>query len=163
MFERLFPSTIDNTYRGQGIAAWLLALIVLVKVLMGLNVAGLNPFVSNQFVLRVADHIPIDSYGDEAAATVTFLFACWGLALLTLSSMCALILFRYRAAIPMAYLLLLIEQVGRKGLSIVYPVARAVPPGEISSGVIINWGLTVALALGFILAMTPGRRVQKGR
>lgn len=158
MLERLFPKTVDNTYRGRSAAIWLLAAIVLIKGLMGLNVAGLNPFVSNQFVLRVADHIPIDSYGDEAAAAVTFMFAAWGLALLTLSLFCAVVLVRYRAAIPMAYLLLLIEQAGRKGLSFLYPVARGVPLGEISSGVVINWLLTVGLALGLILALSPGRR-----
>lgn len=157
MFSRLFPRQIDNAYRGPALAIWLLAPVVLVKALMGLNVAGLNPFVSNRFVLRVADSIPIDTYPADAAATVMFLFACWGLALLVLSLLGALVLIRYRAMIPLMCLLLALEQIGRKGLSLLYPVARAVPDGALSSGALINWALSGALVMSLVLSLTVAR------
>lgn len=164
MFRRLFPKQIDNTYRGLVIALWLLAPLVIVKFLMGLNVAGLNPWVDNRYILQSVDQLPLDTYGAQAASAAVFLFSCWGLALLLLSSLGALALVRYRAAIPLIYLVLSIEQIGRKGLSLIHPFVRAVEPGSFSPGVIINWALTAALVIGLVLSLVAPRadRVRGG-
>ena len=126
MLGRIFPKQIDNDYRGYKLAIWLLVPIVLLKFFMGLNVAGLNPWISNRFVAKTADGIPLETFGAEAASTVMFLFASWGLILLVLSLLGIVVLIRYRAMVPLMYLLLSIEQFGRMGISLVSPIVKAV-------------------------------------
>ena len=157
MFNRLFPKQIDNDYRGHVLAMWLLVPLVALKFLMGLNVAGLNPWVESRFVAQTADGIPLETFGVEAASTVMFMFASWGLALLVLSLLGALALLRYHAMIPLVYLLLSIEQFGRKWIATVNPIVRSAPSDGISFGLLINWGLMAALAVGLLLSLVPSR------
>ncbi|MBP6014634.1 MAG: hypothetical protein KBA31_20570 [Alphaproteobacteria bacterium] len=165
MPSRLFPPRIDNDYRGHRLAIWLLAPIMLVKFLMGLNVAGLNPWISNRWIIQIADRIPIESYGAEAASTVMFLFASWGLMLFVLSSLGIAVLIRYRAMIPLMYLLLLIEQFGRAGIiSRANPIVRAVKTGDLSFAFLINWGFVALLAIGFALSLGgAGEAISEGK
>jgi hypothetical protein len=153
MLSRIFPRQFDNDYRGHWLAIWILVPIVLLKLLMGFNVAGLNPWISNRFVAQTADGIPLDTFGAEAASTVMFLFASWGLGLLILSLLGIVVLIRYRAMIPLMFLLLSIEQIGRKGIALFSPIVRAVETEGISFGVLINWGLTAALVIGLVLSL----------
>lgn len=154
MIERLFPAQIDNAYAGFGLAIWLLIPIVAMKLLMGLNVAGLNPWVKNREIMTTADGIPIESYSPDAASTAVFLFACWGLALFVLSLLGVIVLVRYRAMIPLMYLLLAIEQIGRKGISWANPIVRSGSGDGVSAGALINWGLSAALIVGLALSLT---------
>lgn len=153
MFIRLFPKQIDNTYQGYALAIWLFVPLVLVKLLMGLNVAGLNPWVSNRYIAQSFDLIPLDTFSAEAASTVMFMFAAWGLALFVLSLLGVVVLIRYRAMIPLIYLLLAIEQFGRRGILTMSPVERAVEIHGITAALLINWGLMAALAIGFGLSL----------
>lgn len=153
MLSRLFPKAFDNAYRGHWLAIWILVPIVLMKFLMGVNVAGLNPWVANRDVLISADGVPVDTFGPEAASIVVFLFASWGLGLLALSSLGILVLIRYRAMIPLMYLLLSIEQLGRKAISYVSPIIRPVATDGVSVGALINWGLSAGLVVGLILSL----------
>jgi hypothetical protein len=154
MFGRLFPPQIDNNYRGYGFAIWILVPILLMKFLMGLNVAGLNPWISNRQIAQTADGIPLESFGAEAASTVMFLFASWGLILFVFSLLGIVVLIRYRAMIPLMYLLLSIEQIGRTGIiSRANPIVRAVETGEFSVGFLVNWGFVAALAIGLALSL----------
>jgi hypothetical protein len=157
MLGRIFPKRIDNAYRGSVLAIWILVPVVILKFLMGANVAGLNPWIDNREILRTADAIPIDSYGAEAASAVVFLFSAWGLALLALSVMGVVVLIRYRAMIPLMYFLLAFEQLGRKALSEIHPVVRSVEAGGGHAGFWINWGLSAALVIGFILSLAARR------
>jgi len=155
MISRMFPSQFDNDYRGHWLAIWILVFLVGSKLFMGVNVSGLNPWVSTEFVLTNADSIPIETFGAQERSLVLFLFSAWGLALFVLSLLGLLVLVRYRAMIPLMYLLLGIEQLGRKALSLAHPIARAVEPGAISTGVLINWGFVAALVVGFFLSLAP--------
>ncbi len=154
MFGRIFPRQIDNAYRGHAAAVWLLAATVLGKLLMGANVAGLNPWLSNRFVLKDADHIAIDTFGAEAASSVMFSFASWGLALLVLSLLGVAVLIRYRAMIPLMFLLLSIEHFGRWEIARLNPIVRTVRGQGFSSGALsINYAFMAMLALGLVLSL----------
>jgi hypothetical protein len=157
MIGRIFPAQFDNDYRGHWLAIWLLGFLVLSKLFMGLNVAGLNPWVSSEYVLKNADAIPVETFNADVQSLVLFLFSAWGLALFVLSLLGLLVLVRYRAMIPLMYLLLAIEQIGRKVLATAHPITRAVEPGAISTGVLINWGFTAALVVGLLLSLAPSR------
>ncbi len=158
MLKRLFPKQIDNNYQGHTFAIWLLVPLVLIKLAMGVNVAGLNPWVSNRMVAQTADRIPLDTFSPEVASLVMLLFAAWGLALFVLSLLGVVVLIRYRAMIPLMYVLLSIEQFGRKGIALVSPIVRTVETDGLSAGALINWGLTAALAVGLVLSLAAPRR-----
>jgi len=158
VLSRLLPRQLDNTYQGYALALWLMVPIVAVKFLMGVNVAGLNPWINNRDVLRTVDGIPLDTFGAGAASTVVLLFASWGLALLLLSVLGIAALLRYRAMIPLMYLMLAIEQIGRTGFLRLNSTARAVEPGVVSPGTLINWGLAAALVIGLVLSLAAPRR-----
>jgi hypothetical protein len=158
MLLRLFPKTIDNRLAGHPGALWLLIPVLILKTLMGFNVAGLNPFTSSRNILISADGVPLDSYGAEAASHMVFMFAAWGLALLTICLFGWIALIRYRAMIPLACLMLAIEQIGRKGLAHLHPtVTSGAAEDGLSPAFWINAGLSSALALAFALSLWPRR------
>lgn len=161
MLSRLFPRQIDNTYQGHVLAIWLFVPVVLLKTLMGFNVAGLNPLVSSRFILQNADGVPVDTFPAQAASIAVFLFASWGLGLLVLALLSILALVRYRAMLPLMYLALAVEQVGRKVLSAIH---LPPPPAHdgISASAAINWGLSAALVLGLVLSLLHTRRSTPG-
>jgi hypothetical protein len=159
MLGRLFPKQMDNTYRGYWLAVWLFVPLVLVKLIMGFNVAGLNPWVSNRFVLINADGVPLDTFAAEPASLVVFLFSSWGLSLLLLSLLSVLALMRYRAMIPLMYLVLTVEQLGRKVMLVVNPLIKSVETQGIAPGTLVNWGLIAGLVIGLVLSLlTPQSR-----
>jgi len=157
MLSNLLPTQIDNGYRGHALAIWLLIPIVLMKLFMGVNVAGLNPWISSRFVLQNADGIPVDTFPVEVASVAVFLFASWGLSLLVISLLGVVVLIRYRAMIPLMFLLLSIEQIGRKGLAMLHLVPSEAE-GGVSLGLLINWGLSAALVIGLILSLVSVRK-----
>ncbi len=151
MLELLFPRQIDNSYRGQWLAIWLLVPVVLMKAAMGFNVAGLNPWVSSRFIIHAADGVPIDTFPANAAALLVFMFQAWGLALLMLALLGLVALVRYRALLPLMILSLGAEQVGRTAISM---MSLPPDPGQaVSVGAMINWGLSGALVLALILSL----------
>jgi hypothetical protein len=158
MLGQIFPKQIDNIYRGYWLAVWLLAPIVLVKAAM-----GLNSIINTRLVIESADKIPLDTYGAGAAATIIFLFKAWGLCLLLLSLLGALALIRYRAMVPLVYLLLLIENAGRKVMTLLDPlptVASSAEPPSLS--LMINLALITALLIGFALSLGTPRTAAEG-
>src|SRR5206468_3350683 len=120
MLQRLFPAQLDNTYRGSRIAIWLLVPIVLAKLAIGGNV-----MIQTRMVATNADGIPLDSYNAAGAQAVLAFFALWGLGQAILALLGVLALIRYRSMIPLIYLVLLIEQLGRKALFLAKPIAHA--------------------------------------
>jgi len=159
VLDRIFPRQFDNTYRGHWLAIWLLVPIAVVKLIMGINVSGLDPLISTVEIMKTADRVPLDRFGAEAASWVVFLFSSWALGLLLFSALTLLALIRYRAMVPLMYLVLTIEQLGRKGLQLIHPIVSVHEPvrkaveGGLSAGALINWGLTAGLVIGLLLSL----------
>jgi len=145
MLDRVLPPYIDNTYRGHGLALWLFIPVVILKLLMSLGAIfnGAN-------VLRLADGIPLDSYGAAGASTVVSLFAAWGLLHLVIVMLCLLALRRYRAMVPFMLGLLLTEHLIRKQLILAFlPIARvATTPGRV-----VNAALLILMVAGLVLSL----------
>ncbi|MBZ5538341.1 MAG: hypothetical protein LAO31_20505 [Acidobacteriia bacterium] len=95
MFNQLLPQHIDNTYLGHKLALWLFALVVSVMITQSVLVVF-----TGYSTVRNADGIPLDVYTPAAAQTVVALFALRALSGLIISLLCALVLLRYRSAIP---------------------------------------------------------------
>lgn len=156
MLARLFPRRIDNAYDGRVVAVWLLALLALVKLVQGANVAGLNPWVSSRRVLETADRVPVGAFPAEAAAHLVFLFASWGLGIFLLGLLAVVVLVRYRAMIPLMYLLLLVEQLGRKVLTTIHLQRPFLSP-SLSAASLINWAFLAAIVVGLSLSVSRRR------
>jgi hypothetical protein len=156
MLNRLFPRQFDNSYQGYSVAIWLLVPLVLVKLAM-----GANSLINTRMVAMGADKIPIDSFGPEGAATVIFLFRGWALGLLLLSLLGLVALIRYRSMIPLMFLVLGIEQVGRRVIQWMDPIPHAATSGGVSIAFTINLVLSCAVLIGFALSLaTPPRTVR---
>lgn len=156
MLARLFPRQIDNEFTGRVLAIWLLVPLALMKLLQGANVAGLFGPGRSRHILETADKVPVGTFPDEAASHLVFLFAAWGLGVFLLGLLGILVLVRYRAMIPLTYLLLLIEQVGRKMQSMVH-LDRPFLSLAASAANLINWGFLLTLVVGLLLSLYPRR------
>jgi hypothetical protein len=156
MLGRLFPRQIDNDYRGHWLAIWLLVPLALMKLVQGANVAGFNPLISSRHILETADRVPVDTYGAEAASYLVFAFAAWGLNIFVLGLLGIIVLVRYRAMIPLVFLFLLIEQLGRKTLSMIH-LDRPFFSAELSPANLINWVFLAAIVIGLALSLCSPR------
>ena len=155
MFSLLFPKVIDNKYRGQWLALVFFAPVLLLKIMMGFNVAGFNPALEVRDILQDVDGIPLDTYSTAAATDLVFFANAWGLSLFTICLVGVIALIRYRAMIPIAILLLTVEQVGHKAMAIAESGLGVGP--DMSAGNIINWVLSAALVLALALSMMRRR------
>jgi hypothetical protein len=161
MLGRLFPRSLTNAYQGSWVAVWLLAPVLIIKTLMGFNFSGLNPLINVGEILQSVDGVPLDTFSDEAAAAVMNSAHAWGVALFALCLFVWLILVRYRAGLPVAILVLLIEQVGRSGAGSLRAITEeAAGSATPTAGALINLGLSAALAIAFVLSLLPVRRLQ---
>ena len=147
MLNRIFPRQIDNNYRGHWLAIWLFVPVVLMELAM-----GANSIINTRLVAMSADGIPLDRYGTGGADAVIALFALAGLFRVLLALQGVVVLIRYRAMIPLMYLLLLILQLGSKALLLVHPVARSgVPSAQLGSAFIL--AILAMLVIGFVLSL----------
>jgi hypothetical protein len=142
----LFPRSIDNQYRGRKVALWLLGALVLVKGLMGLNC-----IFNGYTVATTADGIPLSTFTPAGANAVVAFLGVWGFELLLLSLLGVLALVRYRAMVPLMFLLLFVEQAGRRAIFSAMPIASSGDVPALSINTVIC-GLTL---LGMVLSLWP--------
>ena len=154
MFTRILPKQADNVYGGRKLAVWLLAVFVLVKFLQGAT----STFYTH-LALTGADAIPLDNYNAAGAQAVISLFALLGLYIMVFALPTIGALVRYRALVPLMYLLWLIEEVSKIVILSMNPIARST---SLPSGVIVNRVLLAVLVLGFLLSlMRPPRKSER--
>lgn len=144
MLDRLLPRAIDNDYRGQKAALWLLGLLLLMKTAM-----GLNSIINGYKVASSADGIPLDTYPAAAASTIVALFGIWGLGHFMMCLIGILVLARYRSMVPFIFALFLLEHLARKSILRLHPIVRTGnPPASL-----INLALLALMIAGLALSM----------
>src|SRR5262245_19710128 len=119
MIERVFPRQIDNTYRGHWLGLVLLAVFALLKLVM-----SVNSIINTRSVATGADGLALDSYGTGGADAVLLLFAIVAVGQLVMALLTVTVLVRYRAMVPLMYLLLLADHIGRRLLVALSPIER---------------------------------------
>lgn len=140
----VLPESLDNRFRGRLLALWLFGPVLVVKT--GI---ALGTIFNGRAAAQSADGIPLDRFGADGAEAVVALFAIWGLAQLVLCGLGILALVRYRAMVPLLFLLLLLEQLARKGILMVKPIVRSgTPPGAL-----INLSLLGLMVVGVALSL----------
>ena len=140
--NRFFPQPIDNRYSGSKIALWLFGLIVLIHIVQSVLI-----IVNGHSVAQSADGIPLETYAPAAAQTLLAILAVSSLRRLFISLMCAVVLFRYRSAVPLMFVVLGLNYLGGQVIFQFIPIVRVgTPPGVVVN--LIMFGLTiVGLAL----------------
>lgn len=124
MLNRLLPAQLDNEFRGYKAAIWIFALITVMK--LGL---GLVHIFSADGGAQTLSHIPLDGYSAGAAQNVVGLFARIGLEQLLLGAIFVVVLLRYRALIPLMFLLALVAQASAFAVAAWKPLSLTVSPG----------------------------------
>jgi predicted neutral ceramidase superfamily lipid hydrolase len=146
MLERIFPKQFDNVFGGHFLAVWLFGATALMELAM-----GANALLNTRTVAASADGIPIDQYVNGGAQAVVALFALAGLFRLLLALQSLLVLVRYRAMIPLMFLIWLVLHLGSKGLVLLHPVARSgVSSAQLGSFFV--YAIIAMLILGFALS-----------
>lgn len=144
MLHRLFPDRIDNTFRGNVVALWLFVPIVLMKVALSLA----HIFRADGGAQSVST-IPLDTYPSGAAQNIVAVFARMGLEQLLVGALLVIVLIRYRAMIPLIYLLLVLQYVAHEGIIRMKPLVLAGTSGARTVALVMA-GLIVA---GLILSI----------
>jgi hypothetical protein len=142
MWKRIFPEHFDNRYRGQKFALWLLYPITFLNLAIALG------SIFSKDSGAQADGIPLDTFGPGGAAAVIRVGAILGLASLLLGVFYVLALVRYRSMIPLMYVLLVVDYLGRRGIAWMKPYLHlaATPAGY------VNLGLFALSIVGLILS-----------
>jgi hypothetical protein len=137
MFDKFLPQPIDNKYSGSKIALWLFGLIVFVHILQSVMV-----IVNGYSIARSADGIPLENYPAAAAQTILAIFMVASLRRLIISLICAVVLVRYRSAVPLMFVVLGLSYLGGQVIFQFVPIVRVgTPPGVVMN--LVMFGLTV--------------------
>ena len=154
MLEKLFPGQIDNDYRGYKIALVLLGLVASVRMLQSVMM-----IFNGHATVTGADGIPLDAYTADAAQTVLGLFAQVSLWRLLVSLLAIVVLVRYRAAVPLMFVLFIASFLGALAIAQFIPLARVGP----APGMIVNRVMFGIMLIGLVLSlMTPRSKQARG-
>jgi hypothetical protein len=149
VLNRIFPRQFDNAYRGHWLALVILALLLFLRLAqMGLTLA--DPVL----VMRGPDGILFDTFNQPAQAAFTYVFRLLGLLNVIVCLIGVLALVRYRAMVPLIYLVLVLLFGGQKIVGLLYPIPRAPE----APGALIVFGMIAATLLGLFLSLLERRK-----
>jgi hypothetical protein len=103
--------------------------------------------VNGHSIAQSADGIPLETYPAAAAQTIVAIFMVSSLRRLIISLICVVVLFRYRSAVPLMFVVLGLNYLGGEVIFQFVPMVRVgTPPGVVVN--LIMFGFTiVGLAL----------------
>ena len=117
IINNLLPQQIDNTYQGKAIS-----LIVFIPLTMVTIARSLIHIFSTDGGAQSIATIPLDSYSFEASQAVVTMFALWGLSQFLLAAVFLLTILRYRSLLPLMYMIVFIEYIGRHIIMTLLPI-----------------------------------------
>ena len=148
MLKRILPERIDNRYRGHPLALWLFVLVALQK----LGVSLTHLFKADGGAQSIST-IPLDSYPAGAAQNIIGLYARLGLEQILLVALFVLVLVRYRAMIPLMYVVVVVHYLASRGVGVMKPLVIAGTSGARTPALVV----AVLSVIGLVLSLT-GRR-----
>lgn len=144
LLDRVLPKAADNRYRGHAAALWLFGLLVFFKTMISV-ISLVGP--AQGFA---ADGIPLNTYPAAAAQALIGVGAYLDVELLMLVLIFTLTLVRYRALIPLMYLMLVIEFLAHRAAGLHWPIVRT----GVTAGSYFVLGMFALDLIGFGLAVT---------
>lgn len=145
MIAHIFPKQLDNHFEGYRPALWLLSFLVGLKLVM-----SFNSIMFTAKIASTADGFPLASYGGDGARAVLMLFAMVALGQLALAAVGLIALIRYRSMVPLVFLLLSCEQIGRFFIGRAYAIDRS---QLVPAGAYVNLALLALMVLGLALSL----------
>jgi hypothetical protein len=144
MWHKVLPKIVDNEYRGHKIALWFFYFITVVTIVR----SCIHIFKDDGGAQSIAT-IPLDTYTNGGSDAVIFIFAYWGLSQLIFGLLQGIVAIKYKSLIPLMYALLLLEYIGRFGISLFKSLETT---GQAPGGV-ANYVLPVVLLVMFVLSL----------
>ncbi|PKM64509.1 MAG: hypothetical protein CVU96_02480 [Firmicutes bacterium HGW-Firmicutes-20] len=135
MIERILPKQADQEYFGHIVAYYIFVLISITSMIRSLIhvffvdggagvIAGLNL-----------------SLGGE---NIVFAFGLWGVSQTIYALIQLLVAFRYKSLIPLMYVLLILETLGRMLIGVIKPpILQSVPPGGYANWILLLLSITM--------------------
>jgi hypothetical protein len=149
ILSRLFPARIDNSYEGSKIALWILGLLIAVRTMQSVMI-----LFNGASIAQSADGIPLDTYPAAAAQTIVALFALSALNRLIISLICVVVLVRYRRAVPLMFVLLILTYAGGQLIGRIIPMVRVGRP----PAVVVNLTLFSLTIIGLVFSLWRRRQ-----
>lgn len=139
----LFPATADRHFPGSPLALWIFALLAAVS-----TIRSLIHFLAPDGGAGTIAGLDL-SLGAE---NIIFSFGLWGLAQLLYACIQLLVVLKYRSLVPLFYLILILELLGRMALGVMKPpvLLQGTPPGGIANYVLLSLCLVM-----FVLSLYP--------
>lgn len=146
--ERILPRNVDNRYEGSAVARWAFLLLAVISVVRScIHLAAPDGGAGTIAGLDLAL---------GGAANIVFAFGLWGLSQLIYGLIQLLVALRYRTLIPLMYVFLIFETLGRMTVGWTKPpVVLHTPPGGTA-----NW---ILLPLAIVLLILSLRKPKKIR
>ncbi|MHA2047803.1 MAG: hypothetical protein ACXAAO_11300 [Candidatus Thorarchaeota archaeon] len=130
MLEKILPKQINNEFTGYKLSAYAFLGITIITVARSLA----HMFLPDGGAGSIAT---IDLTG-EGAVTIIGIFAQWGLSQLLMAGLYIVVYFRYKSLIPLMYIIIIAEYVGRIGMGLLKPIETVgTAPGTVFNFIII--------------------------
>jgi hypothetical protein len=144
MLKIIFPSQVDNTYKGHKLGLYFFFFITLVTI----GRSCVHIFAADGGAQSIAT-IPLDTFSQNGAEAVVFIFAQWGIAQLMVGFMYLLVALRYRCLTPLMYLFLFFEWSSRIALGFF----KSMETAGVAPAAIVQLVLVLVIPVMFFLSI----------
>lgn len=149
MLEKILPEQINNEFPGYKFSAYAFLAIAIMTVARSLA----HMFLPD----GGAGSIATIDLSVEGAEIIVSIFAQWGLSQLLMGVLYFVVFFRYKSLIPLMYIIIITEYVGRIGMGFLKPIETVgIAPGAIGNLIIIPLAI-----LFFIFAIREPNQEKK--
>ena len=151
IIERIFPKNLNNDYKGYKFVLYVFFALTALTLWRSQH----HLFSADGGAQTIAT-IPLDTFTTSGAAAVIGVFGLWGLSQLIIGMIYLIVSLRYRAMIPLMYLLMFVEYFVR---TVYFPLAKPIPTAGTAPGATGNLPLMIIafVMLGFSV-ITPRKR-----
>ena len=148
IIERIFPKELNNDYKGYKFVLYVFFALTVLTLWRSQH----HLFSADGGAQTIAT-IPLDTFTTSGAAAVIGVFGLWGLSQLIIGMIYLIVSLRYRAMIPLMYLLMFVEYFVR---TVYFPLAKPIPTAGTAPGATGNLPLMIIafVMLGFSV-ITP--------
>ncbi|MHA2153322.1 MAG: hypothetical protein ACXAAQ_15210 [Candidatus Thorarchaeota archaeon] len=130
MLEKILPKQINNEFPGYKFSAY---------AFLGITIITVARSLAHMFLPDGgAGSIATIDLTVEGAVTIIGIFAQWGLSQLLMAVLYIVVYFRYKSLIPLMYIIIIAEYVGRIGVGLLKPIeTMGTAPGAAFNFIII--------------------------
>lgn len=145
----ILPKQFDNQFKGYKLALYAFYLLAAVTLLRSQH----HLFAADGGAQTIAS-IPLDTFTTMGSQAVIGVFGLWGLSQLIIGIIYLLVAFRYRAMVPLMYVLMIVEYAFR---AIYFPISKSIPTTGTAPGALINLPF-ILFAVGMLILIVVGHR-----